>query len=157
MNKIYHLNHFYFIRPHHVAYGILLPQLGTEQAHGSENFRNPATRSPGNSSVAFLCVYDVVQLSPQPRFHHFHCPKKKTPSPSSSPTPPLPHRPWQPLICILSWCNLDVSTVCLSANQLMDIGLSPPFGNILAVEFLFEHPFSVLLKLYTLEWNLWVI
>lgn len=27
----------YFIRPHHVAYGISLPQLGTEQAHGSES------------------------------------------------------------------------------------------------------------------------
>lgn len=38
-------------------------------------------------------------------------------------------------------------TVCLSANQLMDVGVSPPFGTFVS-EFLFEHPFSVLLSIY---------
>ena len=41
----------------------------------------------------------------------------------------------------------DYATVCLSANQLMDIGLFPPFGTFV-YKFLFEHPFSVLLSIY---------
>ena len=91
-----------FIRPHHVAYGISLPQLGTEHGPWQWKPRNLTTRSPASSSVAFcafmmLCSYPH-NLVPD----HFHCPKRKLHLHQAVTSPPSSHSPWQPLICILS-------------------------------------------------------